>query len=65
VPIVNEIFSPTADEIAWARDILASAERAVGEGRGAYAREGVMVDEAIVRRARAILEEHSGAGPAG
>jgi citrate lyase subunit beta/citryl-CoA lyase len=65
VPIVNEAFSPTADEIAWARDIMASADRATGEGRGAYAREGAMVDEAIVRRARAILEEHSGAGPAG
>ena len=63
VPIVNEVFSPTADEIAWARDILASAERATGEGRGAYAREGAMVDEAIVRRARAILEQESQPAP--
>lgn len=56
VAIVNEVFSPTADEIAWARDIVASAAQSSREGRGAYARDGAMVDEAIVRRARAILE---------
>ena len=54
---VNDIFSPTADEISWARDILASSGQASAEGRGAYAREGAMVDEAIIRRARAILEQ--------
>lgn len=53
---VNEVFSPTADELAWAREIVASAEQASADGRGAYARDGAMVDEAIIRRARSILE---------
>ncbi len=56
VPIANEVFSPTADEIAWAREIVASAQQASADGRGAYARNGAMVDEAIIRRARSILE---------
>lgn len=56
---VNQIFSPTPEEIAWARGILAAADEAASGGRGAFARDGAMVDEAIVRRARAIL---SGAG---
>ena len=56
IAIVNEVFSPTADEVAWARDIVASAEQSSRDGRGAYAKDGAMVDEAIVRRARAILE---------
>ncbi|TME44476.1 MAG: CoA ester lyase [Chloroflexi bacterium] len=56
---VNDVFSPTADEISWARDILASSGQASAEGRGAYARGGAMVDEAIVRRARTIIEETS------
>ena len=59
IETVNEVFSPTDDEIAWARSIAASAERATAEGRGAYARDGEMVDEAIIRRARAILEQAS------
>ena len=56
VPVVNDVFSPTAEEIAWARDIMASAGQAAADGRGAYTSQGAMVDEAIVRRARAILE---------
>ena len=57
VRTVNEIFSPTPDEIAWARGIVASSAEAESGGRGAYTRDGEMVDEAIVKRARAILED--------
>jgi (S)-citramalyl-CoA lyase len=57
VPVLNEVFSPTPEEITWARDIMASSEQATAEGRGAYTRGGAMVDEAVIRRARAILED--------
>ena len=53
-------FSPAQDEIAWARGILASAADASSEGRGAYARDGEMVDEAVVKRARRILRDAAG-----
>lgn len=57
VKTVNEVFSPTADEIAWARGIVGSSAEAQSGGRGAYARDSEMVDEAIVKRARAILRD--------
>ena len=57
VTTVNEVFSPTADEIAWAQGIVGSSAEAESGGRGAYARDGEMVDEAIVKRARAILRD--------
>lgn len=57
VTTVNEVFSPTADEIAWAQGIVASSAEAESGGRGAYTRDGQMVDEAIVKRARAILRD--------
>src|SRR5207253_2279946 len=57
VETVNQVFSPTADEVTWARGIVASAGEAEAAGRGAYARDGQMVDEAVVRRARRILHE--------
>jgi len=57
VTTVNEVFSPTADEIAWAQGIVASSADAESGGRGAYTRDGQMVDAAIVKRARAILRE--------
>jgi (S)-citramalyl-CoA lyase len=54
---VNEVFSPTANELAWAQGIVASSAEAQSGGRGAYTHAGEMVDEAIVKRARAILRE--------
>ena len=57
VTTVNEVFSPTASELAWARGILASSATAEAGGRGAYTRDGEMVDEAIVKHARAILRD--------
>ena len=53
--MVNTVFSPTPEELAWAADILQSAGDATGDGQGAYTRNGQMVDEAIVKRARGIL----------
>ena len=57
VATVNEVFSPTAEELAWARGIVASSAAAESGGRGAYTQDGQMVDEAIVKRARAILRD--------
>jgi citrate lyase beta subunit len=57
VATVNAVFSPTPDEIAWAQGIVASSAEAESGGRGAYTRDGEMVDEAIVKRARAILRD--------
>jgi citrate lyase beta subunit len=54
---VNQVFSPTPDELAWAQGIVASSAEAESGGRGAYTRDGQMVDEAIVKRARAILRD--------
>lgn len=46
-------FAPTAEQIDWARRILAS-------GDGAVQMEGAMVDEPVRLRARAILAEAAG-----
>jgi citrate lyase subunit beta/citryl-CoA lyase len=53
VDTVNGVFSPTAAELAWARRVVEHAETA---GDGASALEGTMVDEPVLRRARALLE---------
>jgi len=57
VDTVNEVFSPTAEELTWAQGIVASSAEAESSGLGAYTRDGQMVDEAIVKRARAILRD--------
>src|SRR4051812_35585341 len=48
---VHDVFTPTDDEIAWARRVVAAAEG----GRGAVAVDGQMVDAPVVARARRLL----------
>ena len=57
VPILNRTFTPTPAELSRARALVEAFEAAIGDGRGAFAFEGRMVDEPVVRRARALLQE--------
>lgn len=50
VAVVNDIFTPGADEVAHARQVVASAA-----GGGARAVDGQMVDRPVVERARRVL----------
>lgn len=65
VPIVNEIFSPTPQEIAHARGVLDAMAAAEAEGRAAVVYEGDMVDYAMVATARELLALAASLGLAG
>ena len=60
VAVVNEIFSPTADEVAHARRVVRAFEDGVGRGLGAVALDGEMLDAPIVQRARRVLKMAGG-----
>lgn len=52
VAIANAVFTATKDEISWAKSVLAQ----VGDNAGAFrGKDGSMVDEAVLRRAREIV----------
>jgi citrate lyase subunit beta/citryl-CoA lyase len=55
VPILNRAFSPAAQEVDYARRLVCAAEEAKARGEGAFAFEGKMIDEPVVRRAQAVL----------
>jgi citrate lyase subunit beta/citryl-CoA lyase len=56
VPVINEVFAPSPEELAEARRMVAAFDAAVAEGRGVIVDErGRMVDEAVVRSARRLL----------
>ena len=63
IPILNEAFAPTAEELEWARRVVAACAEAGAQGRGAFELDGRMIDAPIVRRAEDIL--HGAAGEAG
>lgn len=52
---VNEVFSPTAKDILWAKDVMAAIEMGKKEGKGAVSLNGKMIDKPIVMRAEQIL----------
>jgi len=58
VPILNEEFAPSADEVASARKIVAAYEEAVAAGRGSISVDGKMVDVPVVLRAQEVLAIH-------
>lgn len=57
VAVLNAGFSPTEAELDWATRLIAEAEKAASERRGAFVFEGKMVDAPIITRARAILSK--------
>ena len=57
VNILNEVFSPSKDEISWARRVMECFEKAVAEGRASTSLDGKMVDTPIYKQALALLEE--------
>jgi len=56
VPIVNEMFTPSPDEVAEARELVDAFEQAQREGRMAFSFRGQMVDVPHLSRARTIIE---------
>lgn len=52
IPVVNACFRPSADELAWARRVLAAT---AASGGSAVAVDGKMVDVPVIRKAEEIL----------
>lgn len=52
---LNRVFSPSPEEVAEARRIIAAYEAAAAKGLGAVSVDGRMVDEPIVRAARELV----------
>ena len=55
VPIANEVFTPSASELAEARAIMDDYRQAEADGVGAVGRNGKLVDAALMRHAANVL----------
>jgi citrate lyase subunit beta / citryl-CoA lyase len=56
VPIINDVFTPTAAEIERAERLIQRFDLSIGSGHGVCVDDdGRMIDEAVVRSARRIL----------
>jgi citrate lyase subunit beta / citryl-CoA lyase len=55
VPVVNAVFRPSAERVAWARGVLDALAEAERQGSAAIRFEGMMVDVAMAVSARRVL----------
>ena len=60
VPVINEVFTPTAAAVAKARTVIAAFER--NPGQGTVGIDGVMYDRPHLERARQLLARAQAAG---
>jgi len=57
VPVVNEAFSPSDEELERSRRLVDAYAAALGDRRGVIEFEGHMIDRPLVRRAEALLAQ--------
>jgi len=57
VALLNEVYSPGAEQVDLARRIVQAYEEAVSRGEGAVAIDGRMVDRPVVLRAQRLLAQ--------
>ena len=58
VPIVTQEYTPSAEEIAYARRVIEQDRKQAAAGRGSFALDGKMIDIPVIRRAETLLQRH-------
>jgi citrate lyase beta subunit len=62
VPVINAAFSPTDEEIAQARRLIAAHDEQQADGAGVFELDGKMIDMPMVRAAMRVLDRARAAG---
>ncbi len=62
IEVTNELFSPSADDIAWAQRVIEAYEDANRNGLGAVELDNKMIDAANIRMAQATIDQALAAG---
>jgi citrate lyase subunit beta/citryl-CoA lyase len=65
VAVINDVFTPAPDVVAYQRKVLAAFEEAEANGSASIAVDGKMVDYAVARVARVIIARAEAAERAG
>ena len=58
LPLVHQYYSPTTEEVAWAKEMLELAEEAKREGKGVAVKDGKFIGPPMVKMAENILSKH-------
>jgi len=64
IPVINDVFTPDPEAVAYHRKVLAAFEEADAQGKASIAVDGKMVDYAVARVARAVIARSEAAADA-
>lgn len=58
--VLNRVFSPTSQELSWAKTVVQALEQQTkqGQGHGVFRIDNQMIDAPVIQRARHILQHH-------
>ena len=57
IDVINEVYSPSGEQIEHALRVIEAFEEAVSMGRGSTSLDGKVVDVPVVKRAQALLDQ--------
>lgn len=58
LPLCHQYFSPSEEEVAWAKEMVELADEAVREGKGVAVKEGKFIGPPMVKMAKNIMTKH-------
>ncbi|SJZ89047.1 citrate lyase subunit beta / citryl-CoA lyase [Enhydrobacter aerosaccus] len=58
VKALNEAFTPTAEDVAYARKLIEADRQAAAQGRGSFSVDGKMIDIPVIDRARRLIARY-------
>jgi citrate lyase subunit beta/citryl-CoA lyase len=58
VTIVNEEYTPSSDEVDYARKVVRMDKEAAASGRGSWSLDGKMIDIPVVVRAQKLIKRY-------
>ena len=58
LPLVNQYFSPSEEEVQWAREMVQLSEEAVREGEGVAVKDGKFIGPPMLKMANTILGKY-------
>lgn len=59
LPIIHKYYTPTEEEVAWAKEMVELAEEAVREGKGVAVKDNKFIGPPMVKMAKKIISKHN------
>lgn len=57
IPVIHSVFSPSKEQILWAKKVLDAEKKAAELGLGVFSLDGKMIDQPVIQRARTIMDK--------